>query len=118
MKKLFTILFILNTFFSTAQKGLFIGHNTFVASLAPPTITTGGLILYLDANNATSYSGSGTTWNGLSGQNNTATLVGSPTLSYGPASFTLGPERNYTTTKSNISLMMATFNVQKGSFGL
>lgn len=35
-------------------------------------------LLYLDPGNISSYSGSGTTWNDLSVNNNTATLVGSP----------------------------------------
>jgi hypothetical protein len=38
-----------------------------------------GLVLYLDAGNATSYSGSGSTWTDLSGNSNTATLTASPT---------------------------------------
>ncbi len=37
-------------------------------------------LLYLDPGNSASYSGSGTTWTDLSGNNNTATLVGSPTF--------------------------------------
>lgn len=109
MKKLFTILFILHAFFSTAQKGMFIGHNNYVAPLVPPTITTSGLILYLDASNPASYSGSGTTWNDLTVQNNTASLVGSPTLSNGPSSFTFGSNIYASTTKTNISLTTATF---------
>jgi hypothetical protein len=38
-------------------------------------IVTDGLILNLDAGNISSYSGSGTSWNDLSGNNNNATLV-------------------------------------------
>ena len=37
-------------------------------------------LLYLDPGSSASYSGSGTTWTDLSGNNNTATLVGSPTF--------------------------------------
>lgn len=37
-------------------------------------------LLYLDPGNSASYSGSGTTWTDLSGNNNTATLIGSPTF--------------------------------------
>jgi hypothetical protein len=71
-----------------------------------PSIVTNGLILNLDATN---YSGSGTTWNDLSTQNNTATLVGSPVYTSSPASFTFGANVIATTTKSNISLTTATF---------
>jgi len=38
-----------------------------------------GLVLHLDAGNAASYSGSGSTWTDLSGNSNTATLTASPT---------------------------------------
>jgi len=47
-----------------------------------------GALLYLNPGNAASYPGTGTTWTDLSGNNNTATLVGSPTFtSAGPASY-------------------------------
>jgi hypothetical protein len=71
-----------------------------------PSIITNNLILHLDPAN---YSGSGTTWNDLSTQNNTATLVGTPTFTSSPASFTFAANKHATTTKSNISLTTATF---------
>jgi hypothetical protein len=71
-----------------------------------PTIVTTNLILHLDPAN---YSGPGATWNDLSTQNNTATLVGSPTVTSSPASFTFGSNKHATTTKSDISLTTATF---------
>lgn len=40
-----------------------------------PRIVTSGLVLYLDVANSKSYSGSGTAWNDLSGNNNNGTLV-------------------------------------------
>jgi hypothetical protein len=40
-----------------------------------PRIVTNGLVLYLDAGNQKSYSGSGTTWTDLSGNGNNGTLV-------------------------------------------
>lgn len=46
-----------------------------------PSITTNGLILYVDAANARSYPGSGTTWTDVSGYGNNGTLVNSPTFS-------------------------------------
>jgi len=42
-------------------------------------IITTNLVLYLDAGNNTSYSGSGTTWNDISGNGNNFTLTNSPT---------------------------------------
>ena len=43
------------------------------------SIITNGLVLNLDAGNAASYSGTGTTWSDLSGFGNHGTLVNSPT---------------------------------------
>ena len=44
-----------------------------------PRIVTNGLVLALDAGNAKSYPGSGTTWTDLSGRGNNGTLVNGPT---------------------------------------
>lgn len=44
-----------------------------------PSIVTDGMILCLDAASLISYSGSGSTWNDLSGRGNNATLINSPT---------------------------------------
>jgi len=46
-----------------------------------PRIVTNGLVLYLDAANPASYSGSGTVWNDVSGSGNTGTLINGPTYS-------------------------------------
>jgi hypothetical protein len=48
-----------------------------------PKIVTSGLVLCLDAANAKSYPGSGTTWTDLSGLGNTGTLTNSPSYSSG-----------------------------------
>ena len=45
------------------------------------TIVTSGLVLNLNASNASSYPGSGTTWTDLSNNNNTGELVNGPTYS-------------------------------------
>lgn len=45
-----------------------------------PQVATSGLVLNLDAGNAASYPGTGTTWNDLSGNSNTGTLVNGPTF--------------------------------------
>lgn len=45
-----------------------------------PRIVTDGLVLTLDAGNAKSYVGSGTTWNDLSGNGNNGTLTNGPTF--------------------------------------
>jgi hypothetical protein len=46
-----------------------------------PRIVTDGLVLCLDAGNSKSYSGSGSTWTDLSGNNNNGTLTNGPTFS-------------------------------------
>lgn len=45
------------------------------------TIPSSGLLFNLDAGNSTSYSGSGSTWNDISGNNNNTTLYNSPAYS-------------------------------------
>ena len=46
-----------------------------------PRVVTDGLVMYLDAANSRSYSGSGTSWYEISGSGSTATLSNSPTFS-------------------------------------
>ena len=93
-------------FHAQAQRAIFGGHNHYVAPVAPPTVVTNGLVLHLDA---ASYSSPSTTWNDLSPQINTATLVGTPTYTANPASFTFGSNMHATTTKTNVALSTATF---------
>jgi hypothetical protein len=45
-----------------------------------PKIVTDGLVLALDAANTKSYSGTGTSWNDLSGNGNNGTLINGPTF--------------------------------------
>jgi hypothetical protein len=45
-----------------------------------PNIITDGLVLYLDAANTKSYSGSGTTWGDVSRNSNNGTLINGPTF--------------------------------------
>lgn len=60
-----------------------------------PRIVTDGLVLCLDAGNAKSYPGSGTTWSDLSGQGNNGTLVNGPT--YGDGSIVFDGTNDYAT---------------------
>lgn len=46
-----------------------------------PSIITSGLVLHLDAGNAASYPGTGTTWTDLSGNSRNGTLTDGPTYS-------------------------------------
>jgi hypothetical protein len=52
-----------------------------------PRIVTDGLVLCLDAANAKSYPGTGTTWNNLVNPNSSFTLANSPTYSNGNFTF-------------------------------
>lgn len=82
MKKLITISFIIVSFISNAQRSMFGAQNKYVApvtSFQATAIDTNGLVLYLDAANSASYSGTGTTWTDLSGFGNNGTLVDGPT---------------------------------------
>ena len=72
-------------------------------------IVKDGLVLDLDAAKRDSYPGSGTAWTDLSGQNNTGTLVGSPTYTSNPGYLTFASGKNATTALSNIALSTATF---------
>ena len=77
MKNILTIPFLLLAFSTFAQRTIFRGQNNYVAPVAPfqaPAIVQNGLLLNLDAANPASYSGSGTTWNDLSGNANHGTL--------------------------------------------
>jgi hypothetical protein len=52
-----------------------VGWRNFVSAPTTASIITSGLVLNLDAGNAASYPGTGTTWTDLSGNGNNATLV-------------------------------------------
>ena len=79
MKNLLTLLFLLLTCNAFAQRALFGRNNNYVKPLGPPTFVTTGLVLNLDAGDASSYPGNGNTWTDLSGRGNNGTLVNSVT---------------------------------------
>jgi len=78
MKTLLTILFLFTAFISNAQRTMFGGQNNYVAPAAASNSiqVSNNLVLHIDAANASSYSGSGSTWTDLSGNNNHITLAG------------------------------------------
>ena len=76
-----------------------------------PSIVTDGLVLYVDAANAKSYPGSGTTWFDISGNAYNATLTNSPTWSNansGRFAFN-GSNQSATTAAPNITI--STFTI-------
>jgi len=76
-----------------------------------PPIMAENLLVSLDAGNPSSYSGSGTAWNDLSGNGNNATLVNSPTFdSTNGGSFVFNRTTNYATLPFTTVLTNCTFN--------
>lgn len=58
--------------------GISFGNGVLISG--PPGFVTTGALLYIDAGQSASYSGSGTTWTDLSTNTNNATLTGSPSF--------------------------------------
>ena len=84
MKKLLSLILLILSFYTKAQRPVFFNVNNqfnFVPQPISAPIATSGLVLFLDAGNVSSYTGTGTTWTDLSGSNNNATLVNSPVYS-------------------------------------
>ena len=82
MKNLITLLFLFVAFISNAQRTMFGGQNNYLGPVAPPTLSTQGLVLQVDAGNAASYPGTGNRWNDLSGSNH-GTLTNGPLYTTG-----------------------------------
>jgi len=83
-----------------------------------PRIVTNGLVLYLDAGNQKSYSGSGTTWTDLSGNGNNGTLangVGYNSGNLGSLSFD-GTDDYVTNGSTNFSIANNLFSDNNGSW--
>jgi hypothetical protein len=75
-------------------------------------IVTNGLVLALDAADRNSYVSGSTTWNDLSGNNNNATLVNSPTFSStNGGSIVLNGTNQYGTASDSTSLRPASFSI-------
>jgi hypothetical protein len=72
-------------------------------------IVTDGLVLALDAADKNSYSGSGTTWNDLSGNGNSGTLTNGPTFSNN--SIVFDGTNDYNTIPDSTSLRPTSFSI-------
>ena len=90
MKKLFVLLLVFSTFTTKAQKVFFSANNNevnrVVQSQLAATVITSGLLQNFDANNSSSYGGSGSTWTNLVVGNN-GTIVGGTFTTSGGVSF-------------------------------
>ena len=108
MKNLLTLLFLLSAFTSHAQRTMFGSNNNYVAPEIPATIITTDLLLYLDADNPTSYPGTGNIWYDLS------TNVNNGTISNNQMANTASTPKKFTfdgTTGTHVSFNTAKFNV-------
>lgn len=75
-----------------------------------PSIVTNGLVLSLDAADKNSYIGSGTVWNDLSGNNNSGSLVNTPTFNSGNGGYlTFNGTTQYASVAGSNTLTSATF---------
>jgi hypothetical protein len=63
-----------------SAKEIIQNYQSMLPRFVGENIVTDGLILYLDAGYKSSYSGSGTTWNDVSGYGNNGTLTNGPTF--------------------------------------
>ena len=71
-------------------------NNAINLTVTYSTFTTSGLVCHLDANDSSSYGGSGTTWTDLSSSSNNATLNNGPTyVSSTPKHFTFDGSNDY-----------------------
>ena len=80
-----------------------------MAIKAGPRTNSSSLVLYLDAANYRSYSGSGTTWNDLSLSNNTSSLVNGPTYSSSNNGYiSFDGSNDYISVNSNANILSKT----------
>lgn len=80
-----------------------------MAVKAGPRTNSSSLVLYLDAANYRSYSGSGTTWNDLSPSSNTSSLVNGPTYSSSNNGYiSLDGTNDYISVNSNADILSKT----------
>ena len=82
-----------------------VGIRNYVAPVSLSSIVSNGLILNLDAGNATSYPGTGTTWTDLSVNGNNGTLING--VSYGSSNgggLTFDGVNDYVITSNNLGI--------------
>ena len=86
------------------------GGVRFEAGSSAVSIPTNGLQLYLDAGNASSYPGSGTSWNDLSGNGRNGTLTNGPTYSSADGgSIVFDGSNDYVQCTGSLTVTAATF---------
>jgi hypothetical protein len=83
-----------------------------MATLYSPSVVMDGLILYLDAANSKSYSGSGADWNDLSKKDYNGTLINSPTYTAVPGYFTFNGSTQYATSPVSTQLGNTDYTIE------
>ena len=114
MKNLLTLFLLLLACSAFAQRTVFGGHNNYVGpvvSFQPPAIVTSGLVLYLDASDPTSYTGSGSTWVDKKGNANGAITGAVTYVPSGDASYFSFPGANNAYINSSTSQAYKDFTI-------
>jgi hypothetical protein len=92
------------------SSGITIGSGVKLVPESAVSVVTTGLQLYLDAGNASSYSGSGTAWNDLSGNSRNGTLTNGPTYSAtNGGSIVFDGSNDYVQCSGSLTVTAATF---------
>ena len=110
MKYLISLLFLISAFTSHAQRTMFGSNNNYVApssaAFQAPAIVTTDLLLNLDAENPSSYPGTGNIWYDLSTNVNNGTISNNqmPNTASAPKKFT------FNGTSDNVSFVSSKFN--------
>ena len=90
--------------------GIIIAGGMAITGESTTSVVTTGLQLYLDAGNASSYSGSGTTWTDLSGNSRDGTLTNGPTYSSANGgSIVFDGTNDYVQCSGSLTVTAATF---------
>jgi hypothetical protein len=118
MKNLIIITFMISSFISTAQRSMFGSQNNLVAPATSTPVTsnpgsgvTGGVVIELDASNASSYAGTGANWYDVSGANNHCTIYNStPFTSALPTYFSFNGSNSYAKSNAALNLGIAANN--------
>ena len=79
-------------------------------------VVTDNMVVYLDAGNNSSYSGSGTSWNDVSGNGNNFTLVNGPTYSSSDGgAIVLDGTNDYVNFTVNLQVQMSADQIARGT---
>jgi len=113
MKLPITLVILISAFISNGQRTMFGSQNKYVAPVtsSPSSVVTGGVVIELDAANASSYAGTGTNWYDVSGLNNHCTIYNlTPFTSALPTYFSFNGFNSYAKSNAALNLGIAANN--------